>query len=137
MQDAQALCAVPSSLQVRCTYTYVRVYIRIYAHICKRCRSVCWCCYSFYYSGSISYLVQKTHKKHTKNTQSDQLPRLYYTHTHSATTHFTTHDRSHTGTKALLSYLVQKLLIGYATPKHAKRSTNTSDRSSVWAHTRS
>ena len=120
------MCSVPSSLQVRCTYTYVRVYIRIYAHICKRCRSVCWCCYSFYYSGSISYLVQKTHKKHTKNTQSDQLPRLYYTHTHSATTHFTTHDRSHTwykstNTALILGNLVQNLLIGYATPKTRKK----------------
>ena len=42
----------------------------------------------------------------TKNTQSDQLPRLYYTHTHSATTHFTTHDRSHTWYKSTNTALI-------------------------------
>ena len=116
MQDAQALCAVPSSLQVRCTYTYVRVYIRIYAHICKRCRSVCWCCYSFYYSGSISYLVQKTHKVINSH--------VYITHTHTVLLLILLLMIDlipGTKVQTLLSSLVQKLLIGYATPKTRKK----------------
>ena len=115
-----------------CTFVYTRTYARgaglcagAATHFTTQDRSPTW------------------YKKHTKNTQKTHKvinSHVYITHTHTVLLLILLLMIDlipGTKVQTLLSYLVQKLLIGYATPKHAKRSTNTSDRSSVWAHTRS